>query len=59
MIIEILGIKETYNMLFICGILAMNSMITYANATYIYLSDIYMLSLLCAVAGVFLVKKGR
>lgn len=36
----------------------MNSMITYANATYIYLSDIYMLSLLCAVAGVFLVRKG-
>lgn len=36
----------------------MNSMITYANATYIYLSDIYMLSLLCAVASVFLVRKG-
>lgn len=53
LILLILNVNHSFSIVFICGILATNSMLTYANATYIYLSDIYMLAFLLAVAGVY------
>lgn len=53
LILLILNVNHSFSIVFICGVLATNSMLTYANATYIYLSDIYMLAFLLAVAGVY------
>ncbi len=57
LILSLLNINSALGIFFTCGVLSTNCMVIYANATYIYLIDIYMLSLLFAVAGVYFYKK--
>ena len=53
LILVLLNIHSRLGIFCTCGVLATNCMLTYANATYIHSSDIYMLALLFAVAGVY------
>lgn len=57
LLVLLLDIKKYVSIFLIAGILSVNAMLAYANATYIYLSDIYMLALLLAVGGVYVYKR--
>lgn len=59
LLIELLSFKWELAIVLVCGLLSTSSTITLSNATYISFSDIFMLSLLLSIAGVYSVKKIR
>lgn len=57
LIIELLQPKKQSTIIWICGIMAINSTLSVSNATYIPWSDMFMLSLLFSVLGVYFFVK--
>lgn len=53
LLIHILDLRDTFAIISICGIFSTFSVVTILNASCLHCLDIYMLSLFCAVAGVW------
>lgn len=53
-ILAVLGIERRFSTVLLCGVFSTNLAVIATNATYLYSSDMYMLALACAGAGVWL-----
>lgn len=53
MIVRLMGIRTQLSVALVCAVLTCNSTLSLSNATYVSWSDVYMLSLMFAVMGVY------
>lgn len=59
LIVSMMDIRSKVSYAIICAVLSCNSTLSVANATYISWSDVYMLSLFCAMIGVYVWQRFR
>ena len=54
LIVRMMGIQKHTSIAVLCAVLSSNTTLSFANATYVSWSDVYMLAFMCAVIGVWL-----